>query len=65
MADFVDRHGLSFPNVDDGPGQVYARYGVASQPAWVFIGADGTVTRRLGTLGEAALDAALAATGSR
>jgi hypothetical protein len=64
MSDFVDRHGLTFPNIDDGPGRVFGRFGIAGQPAWVFIAADGTVTRRLGVLDDAALDAALAATRS-
>lgn len=64
MAGFVERHGLSFPNIDDGPGQVYERFGVAGQPAWVFIDAEGTVTRRLGALDQASLEAALAATRS-
>lgn len=36
-ADFVSRHGLTFPNVADSAGDVYAAFGVASQPAWVFL----------------------------
>jgi hypothetical protein len=64
MQGFVDRHGLSFPNLNDQPGDVFGRFEVPGQPAWVFIGADGTVTRRLGVLDDAALDTALAATRS-
>lgn len=64
MEAFVDRHGLTFPNVNDEPGSVFGRFGVPGQPAWVFVAQDGTVTRRLGALDEAALDTALAATRS-
>jgi len=39
---FVDRHGLSFANIADTEGEVYARYGVPYQPAWVFLGTDGS-----------------------
>lgn len=35
--DFVSRHRLSFPNIDDTGGDMYSLYGVASQPAWVFL----------------------------
>ena len=64
MQGFVERHGLSFPNLNDEPGEVFARFGVPSQPAWAFIAADATVTVRVGVLGEADLSAALAATAS-
>ena len=46
--DFVERHGLTFPNLDDTAGEVYRRYGVAGQPAWVFIGRDGSARVDLG-----------------
>jgi len=36
-SDFIARHRLTFPNIDDTAGEIYSRYGVASQPAWVFI----------------------------
>mgnify|MGYP003327053702 FL=1 len=36
-SEFVERHGLSFPNIDDTAGEIYSRYSVASQPAWVFV----------------------------
>lgn len=36
-SDFVQRHGLTFPNISDTAGEIYLRYSVASQPAWVFI----------------------------
>jgi hypothetical protein len=34
--EFVQRHGLTFPNVLDADGSIFAGFGVASQPAWVF-----------------------------
>lgn len=36
-ADFVTRHSISFPSIDDTSGTVYARYEVPNQPAWVFL----------------------------
>lgn len=53
---FVERHGLTFPNVDDSAGEIYRRYGVAGQPAWAFIGRDGSVDVQLGAYFEADLD---------
>lgn len=50
MLDFVDRHSLSFPQVDDRPGEIFNRFGVPYQPAWVFLGADGKVIRIQGSL---------------
>lgn len=58
---FVDRHGLTFPNLDDTAGEVFRRYGVPSQPAWVFVDRAGTVTVSTGALGEADLERALRA----
>lgn len=52
MLEFVARHDLTFPQVDDGPGAIFARYGVPYQPAWVFIGADGTTIRIQGSLAD-------------
>ena len=34
--EFVERHGLTFSNVLDADGSIFASFGVASQPAWVF-----------------------------
>lgn len=47
---FVNRHGLTFINLDDTSGNVYAKYKVPYQPAWMFIDAEGTVTRRIGAV---------------
>ncbi len=57
MQEFVARHGLeSMTQVVDDDGQLWARYGVGYQPAWVFVTPDGDVDVIAG-----ALDAALAA----
>lgn len=50
MLDFVERHGLTFDSLLDGNGDLFARFGVPYQPAWVFVAVDGTVTRAQGTL---------------
>lgn len=38
---FIRRHGLTFSNVLDSDGSIFASFGVASQPAWVFQDAEG------------------------
>ena len=39
--EFISRHGLTFPNVRDDDGEIFASFSVASQPAWVFQSATG------------------------
>lgn len=39
--DFINRHGLTFPNIDDSPGDLFESNGVRSQPAWAMITPDG------------------------
>jgi len=56
MSDFVARHALSFANVRDENGEIFARFEVSSQPAWVFVASDGTVTRARGVLSDERLD---------
>ncbi|MEY4607418.1 MAG: Redoxin [Actinomycetota bacterium] len=41
---FINEYGLTFPQVSDPDGEVFARFGVASQPAVVVIDAAGTAT---------------------
>lgn len=45
--DFIDEGGLTFPQIDDTPGEVYGRFGIPYQPAAVLISTDGSwrVTR--------------------
>ena len=52
MQEFVARHGLEdMVNVADASGEIWQRFGVVGQPAWVFLDADaGTGERVLGTL---------------
>lgn len=61
IAAFVADGGLTFPQVTDREGAVFARYGVPYQPAWVFVDAAGAATTRLGVLSESELDSALGA----
>lgn len=56
MQDFVIENNLSFANINDGDGEVFARFNVPYQPAWVFIAKDGTVTTRIGVITEVELD---------
>lgn len=60
MQDFVDRHGLTFANLRDGNGEIFSGFGIFSQPAFAFIGADGSVDVHVGALSEADLDDRLA-----
>lgn len=50
MQEFVDRHGLTFPNANDDAGEIFRRFEVPAQPAWAFVAADGTVTTHLGAM---------------
>lgn len=52
MLEFIDRHGLSFPTIVDQNGDIYLRYEVPYQPAWVFIDAEGNHQRVMGALDE-------------
>lgn len=53
---FIDRHGLTFPQLSDDAGDVFARFEVPSQPALVLVGADGDVQQFLGAVDEDRLD---------
>ena len=56
---FVDRHGLTFPTISDDGGDVFDRFEVPGQPAFVVIDTDGTVQQFFGALDEAEIDAIL------
>lgn len=56
MQGFIDKHGLTFPQVNDDPANVFDRFDVPGQPAWVFIGTDGEIQQLLGAAPEATLD---------
>ncbi|HQY15851.1 MAG: redoxin domain-containing protein [Acidimicrobiaceae bacterium] len=58
---FIDEHELTFPQLSDDPGAVFAHFGVPAQPAFVIVEADGSATTLLGAVDEGSLDDALAA----
>ena len=39
---FIDKHGLTFPQISDDAGDVFDRFGVAYQPALVLVNTGGT-----------------------
>lgn len=52
MPGFVERYGLgSFPHTIDHDGSLWARSGIAYQPAWIFVNDDGSVEVVPGSLG--------------
>lgn len=57
---FVSRHGLTFTNVRDADGGIFASFGVGGQPAWVFQDASGDREIVLGALDDAGLSAKFA-----
>lgn len=61
ISDFVDRHGLHhLRHAIDQEGQVWAAFGIAGQPAWVFVdGATGEPTVTFGALSQEQLLARL------
>lgn len=56
---FADDYSLTFPQISDDPGTVFARFKVPQQPAIAIIDRSGNVTLSLGPVEETALDAAL------
>ncbi len=59
MQEFVTKHQLTFVNIKDNDGLVFAQFDVAYQPAWVFIRQDGTSETNLGAMDEVTLTAML------
>jgi hypothetical protein len=53
---FMQRHSLTFTNLDDTAGDIYRRYEVPFQPAWVFVKKDGSTTTKLGAISDAELE---------
>jgi peroxiredoxin len=53
---FIDQHGLTFPQLSDDGGDVFARFEIASQPALVVVKADGTLESVAGAVDETLLD---------
>jgi len=59
MQEFITKHQLTFPNIKDNDGVIFAQFDVAYQPAWVFIQQDGTSETNLGAMDEVTLTAML------
>ena len=59
MQEFVTKHQLTFVNIKDNDGLVFAQFDVAYQPAWVFVQQDGTFETNLGAMDEVTLSALL------
>ena len=59
MQDFISKHQITFANIKDNDGLVFAQFDVAYQPAWVFIRQDGSSETNLGAMDELTLTAML------
>ena len=55
MQEFVSKHQLTFANIKDNDGLIFAQFDVAYQPAWVFIQQDGTSETNVGAMDEVTL----------
>lgn len=53
---FIDKHGLTFPQVSDDRGDVYDRFEIPVQPAFVIVERDGTVQQVFGAVDGDLLD---------
>jgi peroxiredoxin len=58
---FIDKYSLSFPQISDDAGDVFARFNVPAQPAMAIIDKTGKVQTALGAVEQSALDQALTA----
>jgi hypothetical protein len=59
MQEFVTKHQLTFANIKDNDGLIFAQFEVPYQPAWVFIRQDGTSETNVGAMDEVTLTAML------
>ena len=55
-ARFIERHGVTFPQIQDDPGEVFARFGVSFQPALVIVQPDGSTEMIAGAVDETLLE---------
>lgn len=53
---FIDKHGLTFPQVSDDAGDIYDRFEIPAQPALVIIDANGTEQQLFGAVESDVLD---------
>jgi peroxiredoxin len=54
--EFIDKHGMTFPQISDTPGDVFDRFGVAFQPALVIVQTDGSTELLAGAVDETLLE---------
>ena len=54
--EFIDKYGLTFPQISDDPGEVFNRFGIAYQPAMAIVRADGSVETVAGAVDGELLD---------
>ena len=60
MAGFIERHELgALEHLVDEDGSLWQRFGIVSQPAWVFVAEDGTARTLAGSLSADGLRAEL------
>jgi peroxiredoxin len=48
--EFIERHSLTFDNLDDTAASIFSEYDSPSQPAWAFVKQDGTLETRMGVV---------------
>jgi peroxiredoxin len=53
---FIDKHGLTFPQISDDPGEVFDRFDVAFQPAFAIVKTDGSIESVAGVVDDSLLD---------
>ena len=53
---FIDKHGLTFPQISDDPGEVFNRFGISYQPAIVVVNTDGSTELIAGAVGDELLE---------
>jgi peroxiredoxin len=63
MQEFITKHQLTFPNIKDNDGVIFAQFEVPYQPAWVFIQQNGTSQTDVGAKDEVSLSAMLSKLG--
>lgn len=56
FAAFIDRYDLTFPQISDEGGEVFARFEVPTQPAFAIVRPDGEVQTLFGAADDAILD---------
>ncbi|MAK15852.1 MAG: hypothetical protein CL860_04230, partial [Cyanobium sp. MED195] len=53
VKDFIERYAVTdLPHIFDDQGDIWRQYRISSQPAWVFIDANGNQERVIGALGD-------------